>query len=59
MFGTMEAVIVFLVVVALLAIAGTIVAVLRDGRGHMPPEPSHRPWSADELPSSPYVSRSF
>lgn len=59
MFGTMEAVVVFLVVIALLAIVSTIAAVLRDGRGHMPPEPSHRPWSAEELPSSPYVSRSF
>lgn len=59
MSGTMEAVIVFVVVVALLAIAATIVAVLRDGRGHTPPEPSHRPWSADELPSSPYVVRNY
>ena len=59
MFGTMEAVVVFLVVISVLAIASTIAAVLRDGRGHTPPEPSHRPWSAGELPSIPYISRNL
>jgi hypothetical protein len=57
--GTMEAVIAFLVVVALLAIAGTIVSILRDGRGHTPPELSHRPWSANDLPSLPYAAGHF
>jgi hypothetical protein len=29
-------------------------AVLRDGRGQVPIEPSQRPWTAGNLPSQPY-----
>ncbi|TLM82067.1 hypothetical protein FDW84_16560 [Pseudarthrobacter sp. NamE5] len=39
---------------SLAAIAGTVVLVIRDGRGEIPPEPSIRPWSAGTLPSRPY-----
>ena len=39
---------------ALAAIAGTVVLVIRDGRGEIPLEPSIRPWSAGMLPSTPY-----
>jgi hypothetical protein len=41
-------------VAAVAAIAGTIVLVIRDGRGEIPPEPSIRPWTAGTLPSRPY-----
>ena len=54
MSGFMVAVMILLVIVALLAIIGTVVSVLRDGRGHTSPERSDRPWTARELPSSPY-----
>ncbi|WP_240720878.1 hypothetical protein [Pseudarthrobacter sp. NamE2] len=48
---------VFLVLLGLAvlaAIAGTVVLVIRDGRGEIPPEPSVRPWTAGTLPSLPY-----
>ena len=41
-------------VAAVAAIAGTVVLVIRDGRGEIPPEPSIRPWTAGTLPSRPY-----
>jgi hypothetical protein len=37
-----------------LAIAATVREVLREGRGHLPAEPSQRPWTAGNLPSQPY-----
>ena len=41
---------------ALAAITGTVVLVLRDGRGEIPPEPSVQPWTAGTLPSRPYAT---
>ncbi len=38
------------------AAVATVVAVVRDGRGHTPPIRSTRPWTADNLPSEPYAS---
>ncbi|GAB5080142.1 hypothetical protein ARTHROSP310_32870 [Arthrobacter sp. AD-310] len=39
---------------ALAAIAGTVVLVVRDGRGEIPVEPPAKPWTAGTLPSVPY-----
>lgn len=39
---------------ALAAIAGTVVLVIRDGRGKIPLEPPVKPWTAGTLPSVPY-----
>jgi hypothetical protein len=50
----MEILITFIVVTVLLAAAATISAVLRDGRGHIPPVASERDWRALDLPSSAY-----
>jgi hypothetical protein len=44
------------VVVVLLVIA-TIKAVLGDGHGKLPPEPTQRTWTAGHLPSEPYSSK--
>lgn len=41
---------------ALAAITGTVVLVLRDGRGEIPPEPPVQPWTAGTLPSRPYAT---
>jgi hypothetical protein len=50
----MVGVIVVLFIVGLVALAA-VVSVLRDGRG-IPPEPSDRPWTAREVPSSQYYA---
>ncbi|WP_162943697.1 hypothetical protein [Arthrobacter celericrescens] len=50
----MEILVAFIVIIVLLAIAATISAVLRDGRGHIPPVRSERDWRALDLPSSAY-----
>lgn len=39
---------------SVLAIAGTVVLVWRDGHGRIPLEKSERPWTAGNLPSVPY-----
>ena len=39
---------------ATLGVVGTVLVVLRDGRGHSPRERSERPWMAGNLPSVPY-----
>jgi hypothetical protein len=43
-----------LAAVAVYAIIGTVVLVIRDGRGLIPVEKSDRPWTAGNLPSLPY-----
>lgn len=48
-----------LLVLVLVAAAATVSAILRDGRGHTPPEYSARDWSALDLPSSNYTMRIF
>jgi len=57
----MEIIAVLLAGSALVAIPGTFVAILRDGRGHTPEVRSAEPWTAGNLPSEPYASanRSF
>lgn len=52
-----ESIVVLLMIlatVALFAIVGTVVLVVRDGRGLIPLEKSDRPWTAGNLPSLPY-----
>ena len=53
MSGPIVVVLIFLAVVALLGVIGTVVVVLRDGRGILPRE-FERPWMAGNLPSVPY-----
>jgi hypothetical protein len=48
-----------LVVILLIALAATVSALLRDGRGHTPPVASHQSWSALDLPSTNYTLRIF
>jgi hypothetical protein len=59
MSGPIVVVLIFLAVVALLGVIGTVVVVLRDGRGILPREESERPWMAGNLPSVPYSIRRF
>ncbi|MET1065358.1 MAG: hypothetical protein ABWX85_10350 [Arthrobacter sp.] len=54
MTGSIVGLLLILAAVALLAIVGTVVEVIRDGRGHVPVEKSDRPWTAGNLPSMPY-----
>jgi hypothetical protein len=50
----MTVVLILLGLVSLAAMIGTVVLVIRDGRGKTPVEPSVRPWTAGNLPSRPY-----
>lgn len=52
--GPIIVVLIFLAVIAAVAIVATVRAVVRDGRGGVPTEPSQRPWTAGNLPSQPY-----
>lgn len=54
MSGPIVVVLIFLAVVTLLGVIGTVVVVVRDGRGTLPRETSDRPWMAGNLPSVPY-----
>ncbi|BCW11258.1 MULTISPECIES: hypothetical protein [Paenarthrobacter] len=45
---------IILFIVLITAVAATISALLKDGRGHNPPVTSREPWSAFEAPSAPY-----
>ena len=54
MTGSIIVVLLFLAAVALLGVIGTVVVVVRDGRGRVPAERSDRPWMAGNLPSVPY-----
>jgi hypothetical protein len=54
MSGPIVVVLLFLAVVALVGVIGTVVVVVRDGRGQLPREQSDRPWMAGNLPSVPY-----
>ena len=54
MSGSIVVVLVILAVISAVAVAATVRAVLREGRGHVPAEPSQRPWTAGNLPSQPY-----
>ncbi|MDR7081180.1 flagellar basal body-associated protein FliL [Arthrobacter ginsengisoli] len=54
MSGSVVVLLIILAAVAVIAIVGTVVLVVRDGRGHVPVEKSDRPWTAGTLPSLPY-----
>jgi hypothetical protein len=54
MSGSIVVVLVLLAAIAVVAIAGTVLAVLRDGGGEVRSEPSEEPWTAGYLPSEPY-----
>jgi len=54
MTGSFVFLLIVLAAVSLAAIIGTVVLVIRDGRGQIPPEKSERPWTAGNLPSVPY-----
>ncbi|MET3921398.1 hypothetical protein [Arthrobacter sp. UYEF20] len=54
MTGSIAVFLIILAAVVLLAVAGTVVVVIRDGRGQVPAEKSERPWTAGNLPSLPY-----
>jgi hypothetical protein len=41
---------------SLAAMIGTVVLVVRDGRGQIPVEPSEESWTAGHLPSRPYAA---
>jgi hypothetical protein len=50
----MVVVLILLGLASLVAMVGTVVLVIRDGRGQIPLEPSFKPWTAGNLPSRPY-----
>jgi hypothetical protein len=54
MSGSIVVVLIILAIIAAVAVIATVRAVLRDGRGHVPIEPSQQPWTAGNLPSQPY-----
>ena len=54
MTGSFVILLIMLAAVSLFAIIGTVVLVIRDGRGNLPLEKSERPWTAGSLPSVPY-----
>jgi hypothetical protein len=55
MSGSIVVVLVLLAAVAIVAIAATVRAVVRDGHGKGRIEPSEEPWTAGNLPSEPYA----
>jgi hypothetical protein len=54
MSGPIVVLLFLLAAVAVVAMVGTIVVIVRDGRGNVPKEHSERPWMAGNLPSVPY-----
>jgi hypothetical protein len=50
----MVVVLILLGLASLAGMVGTVVLVIRDGRGQIPLEPSDKPWTAGNLPSRPY-----
>jgi hypothetical protein len=50
----MVVVLVLLGLASVAAMVGTVVLVIRDGRGQIPLEPSVKPWTAGNRPSGPY-----
>lgn len=49
----MAVALILLALALLAAMVGTVVLVIRDGRGQIPLEPSVQPWTAGTLPSRP------
>jgi hypothetical protein len=50
----MAVVLILLGLASVAAAIGTVVLVIKDGRGEIPLEPPVRPWTAGNLPSRPY-----
>ncbi|MCA4134588.1 hypothetical protein [Arthrobacter sp. M4] len=50
---------VLLAALALVAMLGTVLVVIHDGRGHLPPEESEYAWTPGQLPNRPYSSPSI
>ncbi len=50
----MAVVLILLGLASVAAMVGTVVLVVKDGRGQIPLEPSIQPWTAGSLPSRPY-----
>jgi hypothetical protein len=50
----MAVVLILLALASLAAVVGTVVLVIKDGRGEIPLEPTIKPWTAGDLPSRPY-----
>jgi hypothetical protein len=50
----MIVVLIFLGLASLSAMIGTVVLVIRDGRGQIPLEPNEQRWIPGTLPSQPY-----
>jgi hypothetical protein len=50
----MVVVLILLGLASVAAMVGTVVLVIRDGRGQIPLEPPVKPWTAGNLPSRPY-----
>jgi hypothetical protein len=50
----MAVVLIVLGLASVAAVVGTVVLVVKDGRGQIPLEPSIQPWTAGNLPSRPY-----
>jgi hypothetical protein len=48
-----------LIILLLVVLSATIAALLKDGRGHTPPERSEKDWSALDLPSVNYTLRNY
>ena len=48
-----------LIVLLLVILSATVAALLKDGRGHTPPERSEKDWSALDLPSISYTLRNY
>lgn len=59
MTGSIVVLLIILAAVYLFAIVGTVVLVVRDGRGLIPLEKPDRPWTAGNLPSLPYSQIRF
>lgn len=48
-----------LIVLLLVILSATVAALLKDGRGHTPPERSEKDWTALDLPSISYTLRNY
>jgi hypothetical protein len=55
----MEIIGVVVVILLLIVLASTVASLLKDGRGHTPPERSEKDWTALDLPSISYTMRNY
>lgn len=54
MSGSIVVFLILLAIIVLVGVIGTVVMVLRNGRGPNPRDASERPWMAGDQPSVPY-----